>query len=287
MILKRSKILFVALFATASALYAQVILTADGKTAPYTRIESVLGAPAETPDCSHPAFGPHITQTMDSELGRYVFVFNIHVHPDNDRCKNSDRQRVEIKTEGSSPDYVKGFLNDSVTFRWRFQLPQGFHASREFTHIHQIKAFDGDDSLPLIALTPLSGSPDKLQLLHINSADVPEVLARANLTPFIGEWVEAYEKITYNTHGTYSIVIRRLKDGKPLFAYQNKDIDLWRKNTTVMRPKWGIYRSLKKQEELRDEQVRFDRFCLAKGKDDCPGEQTPSNAKSTATTPTP
>jgi len=287
MIFKRSRILFAALFAATPVLYAQVLLTADDKTDPYTRIQSTLGAPAETPDCSHPAFGPHITQTMDSNLGHYVFVFNIHVHPDNDRCKNFDRQRVEIKTEGSSPDYLKGFLNDSVTFRWRFKLPQGFRSSSEFTHIHQIKAFDGDDSLPLITLTPRNGSPNILQLLHINSADVPEVLARANLTPFIGEWVEAYEKITYNTHGTYSIVIRRLKDGKPLFAYQNKDIDLWRKNSTVMRPKWGIYRSLKQQQDLRDEQVRFDRFCLAKGKDDCPAEQTLANSKPTTTPPTP
>jgi hypothetical protein len=111
------------------------------------------GAPVESPDCAHPAFGPHITQTKGDTLGRYVFIFNIHVVPDNDRCKGFDRQRLEIKTEGSSPSYVKGFLDDSVTFRWSFRLPDGFQPSTNFTHIHQIKAFDGDAGAPVITLT--------------------------------------------------------------------------------------------------------------------------------------
>jgi hypothetical protein len=58
-----------------------------------------------------------------------------------------------------------------------------------------------------------------------------------------------------------------------LFDYSNNDLDLWRKKTTVMRPKWGIYRSLKDAGDLRDEQVRFGGFCLAKGKADCAMEQ--------------
>jgi hypothetical protein len=251
-------------------LLGQVILTADGRTEPYALIERVLGAPPETPDCSHPGFGPHITQTMDKELGEYVFVFNIHVAPDNDRCRKFDRQRLEIKTEGTSPSYVKGFLKDSVTYRWRFRLPDGFRPSTGFTHIHQIKAFDGDAGPPIITLTPRSGTPNKLQLIHTNSSHVSKTLAETDLDPFIGEWVEAYEKITYNTHGTYSLVIRRLRDGSQLLSYSNGDIDLWRKGTTVERPKWGIYRSLKNPDQLRDEQVKFDRFCLAKGNDDCP-----------------
>jgi hypothetical protein len=47
---------------------------------------------------------------------------------------------------------------------------------------------------------------------------------------------------------------------------------LWRTGTTFSRPKWGIYRSLNSQSFLRDEQVRFDRFCIAKGSDVCPSE---------------
>ena len=262
------------LFASTPVLFAQVILTADNQVDAYTRIKSVLGASPETPDCSHPAFGPHITQTIDNDLEKYVFLFNIHVTPDNDRCSAFDRQRLEIKTEGSSPAYVKGFLNDSVTFRWKFKLPAGFQPSTSFTHIHQIKAFDGDASAPIITITPRKGSPNTLQLIHINSSGVTTTLTSTALDPFVGTWVEAYEKITYNTHGTYSLVISRLSDGAPLFSYTNNDLDLWRNGTTVVRPKWGIYRSLNHPEQLRDEQVEFDRFCLAKGTDDCVSDQS-------------
>lgn len=259
----------IAILAALPTAHAQVTLTADGRTPAYTSIEKFFHAGPETPDCSHPQFGPHITEAMDNELGKYVFVFNIHVKPDNDRCKNFDRQRLEIKAEGSSPDGLKGFLNDSMTYRWRFRLPEGFRPSEGFTHIHQIKAFDGDAGAPLITLTPRAGSPEHMQIIHIDSKGSNKTLTEVKLEPFIGQWVEAYEKVTYGPHGNYSLVIRRIKDGAELLNYATNDIDLWRKGTTIMRPKWGIYRSLKYSGDLRDEQLRFDDFCIAKGKADC------------------
>ena len=265
-------------------------LTADGTTLPETRAGNVLQASPETPDCSHLSFGPHLTQTPDSTLGSYVFVFNMHVVPDNDRCSATDRQRLEIKSEGHSnptpyQDYIVGHLGDTVTFRWRFMLPAGFQPSYSFTHDHQIKAFDGDDSAPIITLTPRYATPNMLQLLLVDStlASPPGetiTLTQVPLAPFLGQWVEAYEKITYGhskeegatTPGQYSIVINRLSDGATLLSYSNNDLDLWRVGTTIVRPKWGIYRSLDNAQQLRDEQVRFDNFCLAKGTDDCPSD---------------
>jgi hypothetical protein len=254
------------------AVRAQTYLSADGQTDTYSLIDRTLGGTAEeTPDCSHPAFGRHITQTFDSDLGEPVFVFHIHVTPDNDRCVAIDRQRNEIKTYGPSPPYLKGFYGDTVTFRWRFRLDDGFQPSPSFTHIHQIKAGDGPDAgAPIITLTPRTGSPESLQLIHVDSVGVTRVVARTDLAPFKGTWVEAYEKITYAFDGSYSITITSLSDGSQLLAYSNDNIDLWRPGTTFVRPKWGIYRSLNRPDYLRDEQVRFADFCLAKGADDCP-----------------
>jgi hypothetical protein len=248
---------------------AQRTLIADGRGAAYAQIRDVLGTSPETPDCSHPLFGPHITQGIDPDLGKYIFVFHLHVTPDNDRCIGVDRQRLEIKTDGSSPAYVKGFLADSVTFRWLFKLSAGFQPSPSFTHIHQIKAFDGDAGAPIITLTPRKGDPNRLELIHINSRGGTTNVAVTRLEPFIGQWIEAYERITYGNHGRYSIVLRAVRDGTALLQYANDDLDLWRTGTTIVRPKWGIYRSLKTPADLRDEQVSFDRFCLAKGSDDC------------------
>jgi hypothetical protein len=264
--------MLVALFVMgrAPSLAAQTVLTADGVTDTYTLIRNVLGGdPIEPPDCSHTAFGPHITQAMDATLGKSVFVFHIHATPDNDRCVNFDRQRNEIKTYGPSPDYLKGFLGEIVTYRWKFKLDSGFQPSPNFTHIHQIKAGDGDSGAPIITITPREGSTDTLQIIHTDSNGTGTTLTSTALAPFRGVWVEAYEKITYATNGKYSLQLRRLDTGASLLSYTNNSIDMWRDATTFCRPKWGIYRSLNSPSFLRDEQVRFDRFCLAKGGDDC------------------
>jgi hypothetical protein len=292
-------LMLLALLLTTPPLFAQTFLIADGVTEPpdhtYSLIRNVLapgGNPIEVPDCSHPEFGPHITQAFDSDLGKYVFVFHIHVTPlpsagsppDNDRCINFDRQRNEIKTYDKSPDYLLGFCGDAVTFRWKFRLDACFQASPHFTHIHQIKPFDGDATGdPIISLTPRAprdGSPHRLELIHVDSARTKTELARADLSLFKGVWVEAYEKITYrgpscdppdDLNGTYSITLTNLMSGTVLLFYSSDNIDMWRNGTTIVRPKWGIYRSLQEYEQfLRNEEVRFDRFCLAKGADDCP-----------------
>ncbi len=261
-----------ALLSSTAPLFAQRFVIADGVTDTYTLINSTLGGNAiESPDCIHPEFGPHITQAFDSDLGKASFIFHMHVTPDNDRCVAFDRQRNEIKTYGPSPDYLKGFFGDSVTFRWRFKLDAGFQPSPNFTHIHQIKAGDGPDAgAPIITLTPRAGTPEALQIIHVDSGATSTVVASTELTPLKGIWVEAYETLTYSFNGTYSIELRDLGTGTLLLSYSSSNIDLWRNGTTFVRPKWGIYRSLLSQSYLRDETVRFDRFCLAKGVDDCP-----------------
>jgi hypothetical protein len=265
-------LLFAVVLCVAPAVRSQVFLTADGQTDSYTLVHNALGSNPETPDCSHPEFGEHITQAFDGTLGKSVFVFNIHVTPDNDRCTNFDRQRLEIKTDGGSPAYVKGFLNDSVSYRWKFQLPAGFQPSPNFTHIHQIKAGDGDSGAPIITLTPRAGSPNLMQIIATDSNGTGTTVFQTELVPFVGVWVEAFEQITYSHTGKYSVVIKTLDGGATLLSYSNNNIDLWRTDTTFSRPKWGIYRSLNSPSFLRDEQVRFDRFCIAKGSDVCHSE---------------
>jgi hypothetical protein len=244
------------------------LLRADGPGSTYELIDSVLGGSAEeVPDCSHPAFGRHIAEIWDSTLHCYVFAFYIHVTPDNDRCVNFDRQRNEIKTYGPSPDSLKGFLGDTMTHEWKFKLDSGFQPSPSFTHIHQIKAGDGDDGAPLITLTPRFGHPNKMQVIHTGSSSATSLgtVLQVSLAPFLGQWVKAEEHIIYNTAGSYSLTIRRMSDDSVLLSYSNTNIDMWRNGTTFIRPKWGIYRSLDNQSYLRDEIVRFNDFYIAKG----------------------
>jgi len=262
------------LFSICNAEY--VMLQADGKTDTYTLLAKILGSsPIDGPDCSHPAFGHHITQVHDSELQTSVFSFFMHVKPDNDRCVNLDRQRNEIKVETASSAYMKGQLNDTMKYQWKFKLPSGFKPSPDFCHIHQIKGGDGKSSsgAPLITLTPRAGSPNIIQLIQTDSKGTEKVLAKTNLAPFEGTWVEANEKIKYGHQGSYEISIVRLNSSTTLFSYNAPVIDIWVPDgdgTTFCRPKWGIYRSLKHEQDLRDEQLLFNDFCVAKGNDNCP-----------------
>lgn len=258
----KSYALFVIYLLAIMELHAQAVtLYADGPGNTYELINSVL-APGynvvENPECVHPAFGRHIAEVWDAELGANVFEFYSHVAEDNDRCINFDRQRVEIKTYDQSPENLIGRLGETITYKWRFRLAAGFQPSTSFTHIHQIKPVNGDDANPLFTLTPRKGSTNKMELIHNNVTKV----AIVNLSLFDGIWVEATEIIKVGANGTYSMVIKRVSDNATILSYSNPDIMTIRPDNDFIRPKWGIYRSLNNPGDLRDESIRFNGFSI-------------------------
>jgi len=256
--------------------YGQVVLNADGPGGTYDLITSVLAPghnPIETPDCNHNAFGDHIDEFYDDDLEANVFRFHIHTTPDNDRCINFDRQRNEIKTYDQSPDNLLGIENEEVIYKWKFKLAAGFQSSPKFTHLHQLKSVGGPfSSMPMYTLTTRKGNPDELELRYAET-DTQITLKETNISPFIDTWLEVNEHIVYGTQGTYAIEIKRIDDDEILFEYSNSSIVNWRPDAEFVRPKWGIYRSLVHEEDLRDEVVRFAEFSIE--------EVLPSNISTT------
>ena len=266
----KSKFLVILLLITLNFSYSQVILNADGPGNTYELITNVF-APGrgvnavEAPDVIHPSFGRHINEVYDNDLNKYVFEFYSHVSPDNDPVTlYTDRQRNEIKTYAGSPDNLKGIVGETVTYKWRFKVPSGFQPSSSFTHIHQIKAVDGDDSNPLFTLTPRKGTPNKLELIYtkddISGTDKKMIV---DLSLFEGIWVEATEIIKIGATGTYSISIKKVSDGTSILSYSNENIATIRPDNSFIRPKWGIYRSLNDVSSLRDESMRFSDFSIS------------------------
>lgn len=242
-----------------------VVLNADGPGNTYELINSKL-APGfdavEHPECVHPSFGRHITEVWDAELNSHVFEFYSHVNEDNDRCINFDRQRVEIKTYDQSPANLKGTIGETITYKWKFRIAAGFMPSSNFTHIHQIKPVNGDDGNPLFTLTARKGTPNKMELIHDNTAKV----AIVDLSQFAGVWVEATEVVKVGSNGTYSMIIKRISDGTTILSYSNNNIMTIRTSNDFIRPKWGIYRSLNNAADLRDDSIRFNSFSIEEGK---------------------
>lgn len=256
-----------AIFASVTQLvFSQTVLSADGTSDTYNLINSVLALPnknvVEVPDCNHANFGKHITQEYDNELNKHVFLFHIHVEPDNDRCQKEDRQRNEIKTYGSSPENLKANIGETVIYKWKFKISDTFKPSSSFTHIHQIKAVGGSfASIPMISLTLRKSSPDRLELRYTPTND-QNTIKTANLDLFRGNWVEVTEIITFSETGSYSIEIKKVSNNEEIFNYSNVSLDTWQDGAEFARPKWGIYRSLNNQQDLQDEIVRFADFSI-------------------------
>ena len=253
------------LFFLAISLNGQVRLDADGPGNTYNLITSVLAPgynPIEVPDCNHVDFGDHIDEIFDADLNTNVFRFYMHVTPDNDRCKNFDRQRNEIKSYDKSPDNLLGISGEKVIYKWKFKLDRDFQSSPNFTHIHQLKSVGGPfESMPMYTLTTRKGSPDRLELRYAET-DSQITLKRTDLLPLLGTWLEVTETIEYGDSGAYSIEINRISDAVLLFEYSNNDMVNWREDAEFVRPKWGIYRSLNNAQDLRDEQVLFANFSV-------------------------
>ena len=265
------KLLIILILFSFSISYSQVILNANGPGNTYERITSFFApgngvSAVEAPDLFHPwSAGRHIAEVFDTELNKYVFEFYSHALLDNEPVDPtlSDRQRVEIKTYAASPDNLKGTLGENIIYKWKFKIPIGFQPSANFTHLHQLKAVDGDDSNPLFTLTPRLGTPNKLELIYVaNSTSGTDKVSVVDLLPFEGNWIDAEEMIHVGSIGTYSITLKKHSDGTILMSYNNNNIATIRPDNTFIRPKWGIYRSLNDIGNLRDEAVRFSDFSI-------------------------
>ncbi|WP_108803822.1 heparin lyase I family protein [Aquimarina sp. Aq107] len=257
--------------------YAQVSLTADGPGNTYELITSKLAPgynPIEAPgmvrkDCdNHLNYGEHISEVYDDELAKNVFKFVIHVKEDNDRCKTFDRQRNEIKSYKSSPDNLKATIGETVEYKWKFKIDKNFKPSKNFTHLHQLKSVgETEKAKPIITLTARKGSVDKLELRHSSGKD-QNTLKKVDLDLLRGNWVMVTEKVTYGNLGktSYDISIANIKTGKIILEYQSTNLQIWNAGAEFVRPKWGIYRSLKNAQNLRDEEVLFADFSIKESK---------------------
>ena len=216
---------------------------------------------SEHPNCSggyggHPD-GVHCDTELDPSLNKYVFRFNVHIDPviDGDRCSAGtvDRQRNEMKSATNNTTWAKvqGNWDEWQLLEWKFKLPKGFQPTSSFCHIHQLKAQDGpNNGSPLITITPRAGSNGsnkRIQIIHsVDGASTGKgtIVDNIPLADFEDEWVQVREEVHYTHNGYYACKITRVSDGKVLLDFKDENIDMWRKGSSYMRNKYGIYRSL-------------------------------------------
>jgi hypothetical protein len=255
------------------SVFSERTLDSDGPNqglSAYELIKAFGGKkPIESPDLypeNHPST-PHIFEATDDEVGNH-FVFVIHRDHDIDRDKLNikDRQRNEIKAYGGSEKALKAYRGETFEYRWKFKLDDEISVSKNFTHIFQLKSVDDGVGTPILAITPRKRrGNDVLELGHA-AIKKSAVIASHPLADVRGEWVNVICRVTYADSGSLFLSAKRLRDGKPIFQLDVNDIDMWRgtKSEHFVRPKWGLYRSLKDFDNLRAEEdsARFANFVV-------------------------
>ena len=259
------------------------ILQADGNDAGTYSLILASGYNYETPDRSGDhANQPfrHITQSYDSFLDKPVFDFWLHVENDDDRgiARIKDRQRNEIKTDSKSPKSMVAQKGETLRMTWKFMLPARMQTTPKFSHVHQLKGIDNsegnaDVSKPLITFTcrSLSNGKQQFQIIYTSPTSAGATntyLHKSDLSEVLGEWLEVEEVVKFSENGSYSVVIKRMRDSKVIAKLDNISLDLWREDSTGMRPKWGLYRWFGTDRSsahlLRDECLKFADFNIQK-----------------------
>ncbi|MCL2711046.1 MAG: polysaccharide lyase [Planctomycetaceae bacterium] len=214
---------------------------------------------SEHPHSSGPAGhmdGVHLAVIHDEALNKPVFRFDIHITLviDGDRGSAGDRQRNELKTSHTNRDWrdlLNGQQDKWQLLEWKMMIPKDWQPTPNFCHIHQIKAQDGpNNGSPIITITLRANRDGSNKRLHVEhnseggSGRSLGTLAQAPLSEFEDEWVHIEQEMHFRHNGFFSIKITRIRDGKVLLTAERDNIDMYRREATVLRSKHGIYRSL-------------------------------------------
>lgn len=232
--------------------------------------------PNKAGDADH-VDGIHCEVLKDEALNQFVFKFMNHAGPnvtDGDRGKYEDRQRNEMKSRtGEGFHMMNGNWDEWQRLEWKFKIPAGFRPSTSFTHIHQLKAQEGNNGSPLITITPRAdsdGSNRRVQVIHTGdtkATTLNRIIDNLPLKDFENEWIQVTTVMHYTHNGYFYIKMERISDGKVLVEQAFSDIDMWRKGAIDIRNKFGIYRSFGRDmtgpEDYPDNGIKDESLFLA------------------------
>lgn len=252
-------------FNSSYSVISEKVLIADGPNKglnAYQLIKKFAGPKSiESPDLyanNHPG-ELHIYEAKDTVVGNH-FVFTLHknIDKDRDRAAIKDRQRNEIKGYAGSSDTLKAFKNDVVSYSWKFKLNEDITLSKNFGHFFQLKAVDGGVGTPILTISGRDKEGEWLEVIH-TIHDKKTVLTKVPLKAIKGRWLQVNAYVNYSNDGQLDLVISDMTNGRRVIDLSLADIDMLRGEgrNDFVRPKWGIYRSLRSQDMLREEEEKI------------------------------
>lgn len=256
----------------------QVTLASDGPTGASAAnlIYKAFGKNAiESPDLypnNHPKFA-HIKEINDPKVGN-CFVFYLHRDLDGDRdkpLKSGDRQRNEIKGSVHSNDTLKATHGQVVRYRWLFRINPKMTVSKGFCHFFQLKQVGGrDEGTPIFTIsgTVSEGKPRLEGRYRRTEKSKIELVNICDWDDALDKWLDCECITKFHDDGYLRLIVRDLKKNV-LLDKEIRSIDTWRTDTSFVRPKWGIYRSLIDKKSIANEEdiVLFANFRIQEWSD--------------------
>lgn len=262
--------------ANAYSQHQVTVLEADGPNqgkSAYELITEFGGRKSiESPDLyseNHPQTA-HIYEDTDPIMGHH-FVFLLHRDIDRDRnkyIKFADRQRNEIKAYSGSRERLKGYEGQTLTYNWKFKLDPNMSLSKNFSHFFQLKSVDDGIGMPIVTISGISYKGKRWLGVSHAAVKKASILERKPWGTLSGVWLQAHAKATFSDQGNLTLRLTRLDNQETVIDIELTDLDMWRgtKKSHFVRPKWGLYRSLKSKHMLVNEQdsIRFADFEVIK-----------------------
>ncbi len=185
-----------------------------------------------------------------------VFRWDMHLR-DRD---GDDRQRNEVKGMHVGSKDLSMLKGETWRIAYEMFIPDTLKGTSSFTHIFQLKQPNGSPGAgaPLVTISlQRSGSTEYIALRGFVSG---VIVGRAPLAPLRNHWINIDMTFLVADKGQARFIVR--DDGKTVVDAQ-KGVDIWA--STRIRPKWGIYRSIKDKAQLRDTYLLIRNFQAYQG----------------------
>ncbi|GAA4531532.1 hypothetical protein [Amycolatopsis samaneae] len=202
---------------------------------------------------------------------RYVYVEGDHYRfdiwaDDRDTTGGGDRQRTEVKGMVQNGSALKMRDGEKWTISYEMFVPSTLHGTSKFTHIFQTKT-PSTNGGPWVTLDlTRDGGRELIQARAYANPGSPS-FASAALDPLRDKWITVEWTLTPGDKGAAACVIR---DGTgpdaPVAARGGRTGVKMPGQGDYVRPKWGIYRSVKSaKSDILDTHLLFRDFQASRG----------------------
>jgi hypothetical protein len=155
-----------------------------------------------------------------------------------------------------------------LTYNWKFKLDPNMSLSKNFSHFFQLKSVDAGIGMPIVTISGVSYKGQRWLGISHAAVKKSSVLEKTPWNTLSGVWLQAHVKATFTDNGNLSISMTRLDNQETVLHIELTNLDMWRgtKKSHFVRPKWGLYRSLKSKQMLANEEdsIRFADFEVIK-----------------------